>query len=72
MKRLFGVRKKKKLVVFAIEKKGHGVMRVNGKVIQHSSAKEFGKFMKRAIDLSAETSTDQWVGYTPIKGILRT
>lgn len=58
---------KKKLVVFAIEKKGRGVSRVYGRVIQHSSAKELGAFMKQTIDSSAKIKTDKWVGYTPLK-----
>ncbi len=57
---------KKKLVVFAIEKKGKGVSRMYGKVIQHSSAKELGAFMKSAIDLSANIKTDEWTGYKPL------
>ena len=41
--------KKKKLVVFAIEKKGRGVNRMYGQLIEHSSAKELGAFMKSNI-----------------------
>lgn len=58
---------KKKLVVFAIEKKGRGVSRLYGKVIQHSSAKELGAFMKSTIELSADIKTDEWAGYKPLK-----
>jgi hypothetical protein len=57
---------KKKLVVFAIERKGKGVSRMYGKVIGHSSAKELGSFMKSTIELSANIKTDQWTGYTPL------
>lgn len=57
---------KKKLVVFAIEKKGRGVSRMYGKVIQHSSAKELGAFMKSTIELSANIKTDEWTGYKPL------
>jgi len=54
---------KKKLVVFAIERKGKGVSRMYGKVIKHSSAKELGDFMKSTIELTANVKTDQWTGY---------
>jgi hypothetical protein len=57
---------KKKLVVFAIERKGKGVSRVYGKVIANSSAKELGSFMKATIEAEAEIKTDQWLGYTPL------
>lgn len=58
---------KKKIVVFAIERKGKGVGRVYGKVIKKSSAKELGSFMKSTIDTETEIKTDQWLGYTPLK-----
>ncbi len=58
--------KKKKLVVFAIERKGKGVSRMYGKVINHSSAKELGGFMKANIELSASVKTDKWAGYKPL------
>ena len=57
---------KKKLVVFAIERKGKGVSRMYGKVIQHSSAKELGGFMRDTINLSANIKTDEWAGYKPL------
>ena len=59
--------KNKKLVVFAIEKKGRGVSRVYGKVIQKASSKELGQFMKDNIDPKATIKTDEWPGYKPIK-----
>ena len=58
---------KKKLVVFAIEKQNKGVSRFYGKVIEHSSAKELGNFMKSTISLEAKVKTDEWSGYTPLK-----
>ena len=58
--------KKKKLVVFAIEKKGRGVNRMYGQLIEHSSAKELGAFMKSNIELSANIKTDNWTGYKPL------
>ena len=58
--------KKKRLVVFAIEKKGRGVSRVYGKVIERSSSKELGDFMKDNIENDAMVKTDEWTGYKPL------
>lgn len=58
--------KNKKLVVFAIEKKGKGVSRVYGKVIKKSSAKELIDFMRLKIDKQANIKTDEWAGYKPL------
>lgn len=58
---------KKKLVVFAIERKGKGVSRVYGRVIGKSGAKELGSFMKETIQSDAEIKTDEWTGYKPLK-----
>jgi hypothetical protein len=57
---------KKKLVVFAIERSGKGVSRMYGKVIQKSSSKELGEFMKTTIGLDAQIKTDKWRGYSPL------
>lgn len=59
---------KKKIVVFAIERKGKGVSRIYGKVIPNSSGKELGLFMKSTIQVNAEIKTDEWTGYLPLKG----
>ncbi len=59
--------KKKKLVVFAVERKGKGLSRFYGKVIENSSAKELGAFMKIYIDTKADVKTDEWTGYKPLK-----
>ena len=58
--------KKKKLVVFAIEKKGRGVSRMYGKVIGQSSSKELGGFMGAVIEKDAHIRTDKWRGYQPL------
>lgn len=58
---------KKKLVVFAIEKKGKGVSRMYGKVIGHSSSKELGAFMDSVLDKQAQIKTDKWRGYHPLQ-----
>ena len=58
---------KKKLVVFAIEKKGRGASRLYGKVIEKSSAQELGDFMKANIESKALVKTDEWSGYKPLR-----
>lgn len=59
--------KKKKLVVFAIERKGKGVQRLYGRVIKNGSSKELGDFMRDTIDTNANIKTDEWTGYKPLK-----
>jgi len=59
--------KKKKLVVFAIEKKGKGVSRLYGRTINNASAIELGDFMRATIDSKASVRTDGWTGYMPLK-----
>ena len=59
--------KKKRLVVFAIERKGKGVSRMYGKVIPSAHAKNLGAFMQETIDTKANVRTDGWTGYTPLK-----
>lgn len=58
--------RKKKLVVFAIERNGKGVSRMYGKVIKQSSSKELGEFMKTIININAQIKTDKWRGYSPL------
>ena len=55
-------RKNKKIVVFAIEKKGNGVGRVYGKVIKDASSKNLGDFME-----VANIKTDKCLVYVPLK-----
>lgn len=57
---------RKKLVVFAIERKGKGVSRLYGKVIGNSSAKELGGFLKETVDNEAYIKADKWKGYKPL------
>ena len=57
---------KKKLAVFAIEKKGKGVSRLYGQVIKKANSKELGGFMKRTISREAQIKTDGWTGYKPL------
>lgn len=58
---------KKKLVVFAIEKKDKGVSRIYGKVIETASNKNLQEFMNDHIDNNANVKTDGWRGYTGAK-----
>lgn len=58
---------KKKVVVFAIERKGRGISRLYGKVIENSSSKELGDFMTKTIDIETQIKTDEWNGYKPLK-----
>lgn len=58
--------KKKKLVVFAIEKNGKGVSRMYGKVIKQSSSKELGAFLESVMEKDASIKTDKWRGYQPL------
>ncbi|MCO6483032.1 MAG: IS1595 family transposase [Flavobacteriales bacterium] len=60
--------KKKRLVVFAIERKGRGVSRLYGKVIPRASSKHLGEFMDAVVDKRARVRTDGWTGYMPLKG----
>jgi len=57
---------KKKLLVFAIERKGKGVSRMYGKVIKQSSSKELGAFIESVLEKDASIKTDKWRGYQPL------
>ncbi len=58
--------KKKRIVVFAIERKGKGVARVYGKVVDNAGHEQLGKFMKDTIEADAQIKTDVWTGYKPL------
>jgi len=58
---------KKKLVVFAIEKKGKGVSRMYGRVISKADSASLGSFMKDTIDKQSNIRTDGWTGYNSKK-----
>jgi len=60
-------KKKKKLVVLAIEKKGKGISRMYGKEIKKATSKDLGSFMKEKVDTKANIKTDKWIGYKPLK-----
>ena len=62
---------KKKTIVIAIERKGKGISRFYGKVIECCNAKELGDFMKTVIDVDASVKTDGWTGYTPLKSTFK-
>ncbi len=54
---------KKKLVVIGIEKKGKGVSRMYGKVIETAHKKNLKPFMIDTIHSQAYIRTDRWAGY---------
>ncbi|SHJ64893.1 Transposase zinc-ribbon domain-containing protein [Tangfeifania diversioriginum] len=58
---------KKKLVVFAIERKGKGISRMYGKVIKQSNSKELGTFLESVLEKDASIKTDKWRGYQPLR-----
>lgn len=58
--------KKKKLAVFAIERKGKGISRMYGKVIKQSNSKELGAFLESVLEKDAHIKTDKWRGYQPL------
>ncbi len=57
----------KKLIVLAIEILEDGVGRAYAEVIENSSAKELGGFLKKYVSRDAGIVTDKWRGYTPLK-----
>lgn len=57
----------KKLIVLAIEILEDGVGRAYAEVIENSSAKELGGFLKKYVSKDAKIVTDKWRGYTPLK-----
>ena len=57
----------KKLIVLAVEILEEGVGRAYAEVIEHSSAKELGAFMRKYISKESIIITDKWRGYSPLK-----
>jgi len=55
---------KKRIVVMAIEKKGKGVARMYGKVIEAASREHLKEFMTANVNPYASVRTDGWVGYS--------
>jgi hypothetical protein len=53
----------KKLMVIAIERKGKGIARMYGRVIETASKKNLEKFMQDHIAQQAQVRTDGWTGY---------
>jgi len=62
---------KKRIIVFAIERKGKGIQRIYGKVIKNCGSKELGLFMNETISPEADIKTDKWSGYKPLKKIFK-
>jgi hypothetical protein len=54
---------RKKIMVVAIERKGKGVSRMYGRVIETASKKNLKKFMEEHINADADVRTDGWTGY---------
>jgi len=54
---------KKKIMVVAVERKGKGVSRMYGRVIETASKKNLKKFMEEHINKDALVRTDGWTGY---------
>ena len=57
----------KKLIVLALEIVEDGVGRAYAEVIENSSAKELGSFLRKYVSKDAELITDKWKGYAPLK-----
>ena len=57
----------KKLIVLAVEILDKGVGRAYGEIIEHSSAKELGAFLRKYVSKGANIIADEWRGYTPLK-----
>jgi hypothetical protein len=57
----------KKLVVLVLEILDGGVGRAYAEVIEHSSAKELGAFLRKYVSKDAKIISDEWLGYTPLK-----
>jgi len=51
----------------AIEKKGRGVARMYGKVIEAASRKHLNEFMTASVNQYAAVRTDGWLGYSGIE-----
>ncbi len=60
---------KKKIVAVAIERKGKGVSRMYGRVIETASKKNLKSFMQSHISPDAEVRTDGWAGQGPGGGV---
>jgi hypothetical protein len=54
---------RKKIMVVAVERKGKGVSRMYGRVIETADKKNLKKFMSESIHKDAQVRTDGWTGY---------
>lgn len=54
---------KKRIVVVAIQRKGHGISRMYGRVIPTASRENLKHFMVDHIQSDAKVKTDKWTGY---------
>lgn len=58
----------KKLIAVALEIVGSGVGRAYAEVIENASSKELGSFLKKYVSKEAKIISNEWRGYTPLKG----
>ena len=61
----------KKLIVVALEIVGAGVGRAYAEVIGSASSKKLGGFLRKHVAKDAKIVSDEWRGYTPLKGEFR-
>ena len=54
---------KKQIMVVAVERKGKGVSRIYGRVVDTAARVHLKRFMLDHIDAGAEVRTDRWGGY---------
>lgn len=58
---------KKKIMVVAVERKGRGVSRLYGRVVETAARKHLKQFMLDHIAADAEVRTDRWSGYNSLE-----
>lgn len=58
---------KKKIMVVAVERKGRGVSRLYGRVVETAARKLLKQFMLDHIAADAEVRTDRWSGYNGLE-----
>lgn len=57
----------KKLIVLALEIAEDGVGRAYTEVIENSSAKKLGSFLRKYVSKNAALFSDKWKSYAPLK-----
>lgn len=59
----------KRMVVFALSRKGKGITGVYGQVIKQAGAKTLKPFVESFVAKAAKLRTDQWRGYSSLKQV---